>query len=440
MEYILSYVMIVVEYFSLCLLADSLFPVKLRSRFARGAVVMVISAASLFLLMVAFHTLATVSKTLVAMLWLFLLLRIIYRASWKSLVLLEILFYGFLYIVDNSIMSLSMSLLHYSYPALVSDKASYLCGAFVSKLIELTICLLFGRVRKAKKSQSGHLPLTSWFYLLLTPIFSLVINLSIVTHAIASNDVGTWVILTTIGLLLCNVAVVFLWNQLEQEQQTLLENELLWQRIENNMERVTSLSQAYRRQRQQTHDFQSHMQAIESLISAGESDRALAYVQNWTKHSCESSQDIIHTNNPLVDTLLNQKYQWAREQNISVNLLVDDLEQLPVKDADFVTILSNLIDNAIEAAAQCERKKAVHIKLQRAAYGDFILSVRNTSKPVEIIDQSIRTTKSDPLAHGFGLENVKQMIAQNGGEYSLSQNDGWVQFTAIFPRNMQVTA
>ncbi len=439
MEYVLSYAMVFAELFSLSLLADSFFLERLRSRFARGAAIAIFSLVSFGMFMFVFKNFSSFPKILCALFSFFLFLCISYRALWKEFLLLGVVFYVFLCAIDNCIMLLSMSFFQYSYPALINDKGAYICGAYASKLIELTACLLFNRIRKAKKDRGAVLSPTSWFYLLLTPIFSLIIDLSIVTHAILQNDVGTWVILITVGLLFCNIAVVFLWNQLEREQRTLLENELLRQRVHSDQEKVSDLSAAYCQQRQQTHDFKSHMKAVEALLSAGSFDRALDYVRNWTANAQQSPQAVVHTNNPLVDALLNQKYQQAKEQGISVSLLADDLENLPIGDADFVTVLSNLLDNAIEAAAQCEQERAIHIKMQSNGNGKFILSVRNTSQPVHIIGETIQTTKPDPMAHGFGLANVKRIVAKNGGVCCLSQKEGWVQFTVSLPQNIQFT-
>lgn len=430
MEYALSYVMMLAETFSLFLLGDSMFRPKRASRWVRGIILLLTPIFNIFLFLFVFSRSAAMAKFLFSLLLFSFALHLCYRASWKASILLSAIFHACLYVIDDCIMLLSMSLFQYSYPELISDKAAYLCGALASKLIEMTICLLFGRFRRARENRGAPLSPASWIFLLLTPVFSLMIDISIITHAVATNDVGAWAILITIGLLLCNVAVMFLWEQLNEEQQALMEKELLLQSAQSDREKAAALSAAYRQQRSQTHDFQSHMQAIAALLSAGEFGRAQQYAQNWAKGAPHPSDLLISTNNALVDLLLGQKFAAAQEQGIAFHLLADDLAQLPMPDADFVAVLSNLADNAIEAAARCAGEKAIHIKLQRSPNGEFILSVRNTSPPVSIVDGAIQTNKPDTLAHGFGLENAKRILAQNGGESVLFQKDSWVQFTA----------
>ena len=59
----------------------------------------------------------------------------------------------------------------------------------------------------------------------------------------------------------------------------------------------------------------------------------------------------------------------------------------------------------------------------------FFLRCVIPSAPVEIINDSIPTTKPEPEMHGFGLENVKLILKKYSGDYAMSYKDGWFQFT-----------
>ena len=62
--------------------------------------------------------------------------------------------------------------------------------------------------------------------------------------------------------------------------------------------------------------------------------------------------------------------------------------------------------------------------------GDTLFfAIRNTSKPVKIIGESIPTTKPNPQLHGFGLENVKTLLHKYNGEYAMEYDAGWFTFT-----------
>lgn len=93
-------------------------------------------------------------------------------------------------------------------------------------------------------------------------------------------------------------------------------------------------------------------------------------------------------------------------------------------------ILSNLLDNAIEASEKCDNKQ---IEVRVLLENSFFFSIRNTSLPVHIINNHITSTKSDRSLHGFGLENVKTLLVKHNGEYVMFYDNGWFQFSAEIP-------
>lgn len=52
---------------------------------------------------------------------------------------------------------------------------------------------------------------------------------------------------------------------------------------------------------------------------------------------------------------------------------------------------------------------------------------------------TIQTTKQNVHAHGFGIANVKRVAEKHGGTCSLSQKDGWVQFTVLLPVSHKIS-
>ena len=61
----------------------------------------------------------------------------------------------------------------------------------------------------------------------------------------------------------------------------------------------------------------------------------------------------------VINAVLNIKYQEARRKKIVMPLVADDLSNLKISESDLVTILSNILDNAIEATEKCDNKKIV---------------------------------------------------------------------------------
>ena len=93
-------------------------------------------------------------------------------------------------------------------------------------------------------------------------------------------------------------------------------------------------------------------------------------------------------------------------------LKINDLSGINISDEDIVQVLSNLLDNAIEAARQCDINHRL-IKLKFTCEdAHTILSVSNTYKyePQITDDGYMITRKEEKQEHGFGLRNVMAVL------------------------------
>ncbi|MGN0591627.1 MAG: ATP-binding protein [Christensenellales bacterium] len=136
----------------------------------------------------------------------------------------------------------------------------------------------------------------------------------------------------------------------------------------------------------------------------------------------------VSSNHPVIDVILNQKYQTARENEIKMQIQVNDLSALTIPTDSLVVVLTNLLDNAIEA---CRRVNGCREIFCSILYEDGLyISIRNTSEPVEIVEGKAPTTKQNSLSHGFGLLSVTYVLDKLGAEYAFGYDEGWFRFAA----------
>ena len=234
--------------------------------------------------------------------------------------------------------------------------------------------------------------------------------------------------LLTFGMsvaVLVHIAIVQMFNdQVVQGQASHFQAALEQQRAE-------ALMESYTAQRRLTHEFTNHIAALDALLRQGDLTGAQEYLSSVSK-VVAAGTTILDTHNPLLDSLLSRKYEEAAQQGVELYFDLCDLKDLPFCGTDLVIVISNLLDNAIRAAAQAKPPE-VYLRARKNEE-EYLISVRNrVQKDLELVDGELpRSTKAEP-GHGMGLVNVREVLDRCRCEYTLSCRDRWFRFTCAVP-------
>ena len=293
---------------------------------------------------------------------------------------------------------------------------------------ELFLAYTFRRVMR-KRSFSGRpnrlTGVRSWLYFLFpsTSVVMLVLLLYMTTGKNASE----MVIAAACGLSFAtNVAVLYLLERMEktvenQERVLALEQQLQFQA--KNME---SASQLYTAQRHKVHDFRAHLNTLQGLLENQEYDAAEQYLNSVTQEQTDRLF-LVNSHHAILDALFNTKATEAIQKGIEIDFELNDLSTLPFDVSDMVVLFSNLLDNAIEACEKINSNRV--IRVSAVLKQSFLFSIRNTTLPVEIKNDTIKTTKPNAHLHGFGLSNIKLILNKYHADFVMDYEDGWFQFT-----------
>lgn len=198
-------------------------------------------------------------------------------------------------------------------------------------------------------------------------------------------------------------------------------------------ERAEALMESYTTQRRLTHEFANHLEALSLMLQQNDVAGARSYLTSISK-TIQMNSAILNTHNPLLDALLSKKYEEAARKGVMMYFDLSDLKDIPLDRTHLVIVVSNLLNNAIEAAAQAAPPE-VHVRMKKTE-GELVISVRNRVRQnVEIPEGQLpRSTKREP-GHGMGLANVCAVLEAHNAEYTLSCRDNWFRFTCAFPTN-----
>ncbi|MBR5874908.1 MAG: GHKL domain-containing protein [Oscillospiraceae bacterium] len=219
-------------------------------------------------------------------------------------------------------------------------------------------------------------------------------------------------------------------SKLDEENETKQQNALLNQQLKMGMENIEALNSAYSQQRKLTHDFNNHLSVIRSLLESEDTAQAKDYTTNLLNTSVSVSR-LFDSGNSIVDTLLTQKYNQAKDLGIKMQVLVEDLSGVSMSADKLVVVLSNLLDNAIEACTNTNGEKMIKVKFVLEDMG-HILTVQNTADNAPNSEKGqFATTKADSLNHGYGIKNISSIMEDYGYPYTFDYKNGWFTFTAM---------
>lgn len=168
------------------------------------------------------------------------------------------------------------------------------------------------------------------------------------------------------------------------------------------------------------HDFDNIVTTIGGYIKTNDMDGLKSYYsqleENCTKVNNLYVLDPDIINNPGVYNLITAKYNEALEKGIKVNLTVLlDLNDLHMKIYEFARILGILLDNAIDAASECDEKILNIIFRNEPKNSRNIILIENTYKDKDVdIEQIFNKGVSGKENHtGLGLWEIRQILKKN---------------------------
>ncbi|EEM24340.1 Sensor histidine kinase [Bacillus thuringiensis serovar tochigiensis BGSC 4Y1] len=178
--------------------------------------------------------------------------------------------------------------------------------------------------------------------------------------------------------------------------------------------------------RAQSHEFMNKMHVVLGLTHMKQYEELQKYISGMvSEHQYEIGGIMKRIKSPVFAGFLLGKLSYAREKNIKL-IISEDSYMPEIEDEsithELITIVGNLIDNALEAVANCE-KKQVEVKIQ---YGDtLIITVQDTGKGIQEEEIGALFTKGYSTKgdnRGYGLYLVTESIQRINGEihvYSL---------------------
>lgn len=176
------------------------------------------------------------------------------------------------------------------------------------------------------------------------------------------------------------------------------------------------------------HDIKNHLYIIQELLENGEIDKAKEYL-NHINVIPESAGDRILLRNKSLEIILNQKRALATRMNITFNINV--MCEVKMKDIDICSIVSNMVDNALEAAGE-GGYIAFSIEKDRESEGCFVKCTNTYSKKPQLYKGSFVSAKKGH-GHGIGVKIIRKTVEKYNGNAKFNFDDEWFYADIYIP-------
>lgn len=251
-------------------------------------------------------------------------------------------------------------------------------------------------------------------------------------EAINQEIAMSWLIFSIIAALSMIVLILY-WHSKEEHRI----RQIIEMRNRMGEEKYNSLNRLYAANAKLYHDFRHHLMVIHELLKDNDCLQAIQYIENLEK----TENDLSHvkwTGNHVIDIIINTKISEMKKEGISYSINVE----FPQRSAnifpnDLCSVLSNLLENAIEACKinRIEKNKSIELVIRKINKMIFI-KVENPMEIKPIMkEEAFLTSKKEKDLHGWGLKSVQSVVKKYGGEVKYNMGDKL--FTVVVFMNLQ---
>ncbi|TAP40584.1 sensor histidine kinase [Arthrobacter sp. S39] len=204
----------------------------------------------------------------------------------------------------------------------------------------------------------------------------------------------------------------------------------------SELETMRTLSSALRAQ---THEHANRLHTMVSLLELGRTREALEFATRDLELSQQLTDEMVSSvDEPVLSALIMGKAAEANERGVKLTLAtVGSASVAGLAVQDLVTILGNLLDNAIDAAADGKAPKQVELTVESDAEG-LDITVRDSGSGIDpaavdnIFKHGFSTKAPGPFGRGVGLALVRQAVQRLDGTMTITGTDG-AQFHVFLP-------
>ncbi len=215
--------------------------------------------------------------------------------------------------------------------------------------------------------------------------------------------------------------VVMLYQKLRENREEEFARRAVEDQIRDTHRHVGHIEDLYEKMRALRHDIGNHLTVIEGLARSGKTEELAGYT-NELHERFDKLQPAVKTGNAVTDIVLSEIHDTCEKSGITFESRFGYPAELKINPFDMSVILTNALQNAIEAAQKTESPKIMISSVLKERF--FIIRVRNTIRQKVLINEDGLSDSTKPESgHGYGLKNIRSIAQKYQGDLEILQEE-----------------
>lgn len=288
------------------------------------------------------------------------------------------------------------------------------------KAITFILVKIIGHIHKKRDYENTNDRM--FLSLLVLPVSTMVLLSGIFYSDLQTSEVGKILLMVGVSFLLfANAFMFYLFDKMidHAKNAAKLENLYIKSKLENlHLQHIEKVDKKYR---DFIHDINKHLRIAADLVANGNNSEALKIFSEMDIKISENKHIIYCSSRVLNAILVERKF---KADQMSIEYFVNVQEGMPVDfmaNIDLISIVGNMVDNALEVAAKVCGERYVKIDMFTANEDHFIIfEVKNNfaEAPVICADGYI-TSKKNKRDHGIGIHTVEKIVTKYNGKLEI---------------------
>lgn len=268
----------------------------------------------------------------------------------------------------------------------------------------------------------------SWWVLCLIPFAAFITMQYTITHS--ANSVPIMVLIYGL-LMVCSGAYYLMYlffDRVQKENSARYEAQLSTLQVSALRSRMEAVKAAEDVIRTERHDLRHRLQAVMELVSRGDKDAALDFLDTAQKR-LDEQKEIRWCRPPVLDAVFSSYFEQAKNQGIRVEAKISLSDTLPAGEGELAIVLANALENAIHANVELPREQR-EIRCTMVGSPSVMLEISNPYTGTISFDSSgLPVAQRD--GHGLGVQSISAFCRKNGAVCQFDLTDGWFRFRLV---------